>query len=70
MAQRTIAAFFQSRPPPREALGDATNATAPVAFSDVSATKATTTMSHERRRRLRRSALASPRRFLSPKART
>ena len=34
MAQRTIAAFFQSRPPPREALGDATNATA--AFSDVS----------------------------------
>ena len=36
MAQRTIAAFFQSRPPPREALGDATNATAPVAFSDVS----------------------------------
>jgi hypothetical protein len=33
MAQRTIAAFFQSRPPPREALGDATNATA---FSDVS----------------------------------
>ena len=39
MAQRTIAAFFQSRPPPREALGDATNATAPVAFSDVSATK-------------------------------
>lgn len=36
MAQRTIAAFFQSRPPPREALGDATNATAHVAFSDVS----------------------------------
>ena len=36
MAQRTIAAFFQSRPPPREALEDATNATAPVAFSDVS----------------------------------
>jgi hypothetical protein len=36
MAQRTIAAFFQSRPPSREALGDATNATTPVAFSDVS----------------------------------
>jgi len=36
MAQRTIAAFFQSRPPPREALGDATNATAPVATSDES----------------------------------
>ena len=34
MAQRTIAAFFQSRPPAREALGDATNVTSrPVAAS-------------------------------------